>query len=297
MKTINKLMMLICCLAIAFTVSCSKEQTNEINQDDNSQLISEFERNMIDKVGEEEATQLMQNLNNPSRFPITYEGQLCPGVAQSGAAVYRGYSDLNDADFWYFTANAGDVVTIQVDRVSCEMDPVFLLYEGSGDTTSLTLLTGADDNNGQACAPACFSYADPLVSGYALPSTGTYTIAVWDFIGGSCTSGPQAYSIVMSGNSCDADGDGCNDDVDPHPNSDTSPKVVIDGCNTNVNNVFVTQCSTMMDLIADCVAGASNHSDFVLCMAQLTHGWRQAGLINGRQHSRIMRCAGTSSLP
>ena len=167
MKTINKLMMLICCLAIAFTVSCSKEQTNEINQDDNSQLISEFERNMIDKVGEEEATQLMQNLNNPSRFPITYEGQLCPGVAQSGAAVYRGYSDLNDADFWYFTANAGDVVTIQVDRVSCEMDPVFLLYEGSGDTTSLTLLTGADDNNGQACAPACFSYACLL---YTSPS-------------------------------------------------------------------------------------------------------------------------------
>ncbi|PKA84545.1 pre-peptidase [Ulvibacter sp. MAR_2010_11] len=288
--------MLLCCLALGITASCSKDTTTEVQEQENFKFNSEIEQSIIDKAGAEAGAKIIENLNSPARFAITYDGQLCPDEVNYGEAIYRGFADLNDADFWYFNGNAGDVVSIQVDRVSCEMDPVFYLYEGSGDTTSLTLIGSADDNNGQACAPACFSYADPLLSGFVLPSSGVYTIAVWDFIGGACTSGLQAYSIVVSGSFCDADGDGCNDDVDPHPNSNMDATVNIDGCDSGVANVFIG-CSTMNDLIGDCAAAAANHGDFVSCVAHLTNEWKAAGLISGRDKGRIQSCAGQSNIP
>lgn len=300
MKKLNKIFMLVACVAIGMMVSCTQDQTNDVTQEEDLKMSlydTEMGRAMVEKVGEVRANEIMQQMNNPMRFPIAYEGELCPGVANAGEAVYRGYSDFANADFWYFSGDAGDVVDIQVDRVNCDMDPVVRLYSGFGDTTSLIILGQADDNNGQACPENCFSYTDPLLSGVVLPSTGDYTVAVWDFIGGACTSGPQAYSVTATGFSCDADGDGCNDDVDPHPNSNQDATVNIDGCDSGVDNVFVTDCSTMNDLIADCAAAAGNHGDFVSCVAHLTNEWKDAGLISGREKGKIQRCAAQSSLP
>ncbi|MBL7775986.1 MAG: hypothetical protein JNK89_08290 [Saprospiraceae bacterium] len=96
---------------------------------------------------------------------------------------------------------------------------------------------------------------------------------------------------------CDTDGDGCNDNEDPHPNSIQTPTVVIDGCNSNVPNLFVTSCSTMSDLIADCAASAGNHGQFVSCVTQLANGWKQAGLITGAQKGAIVSCAAQSNIP
>ncbi len=298
----NKIFMLTACIAISLMVSCTKDQTNEsIQQLDSktSLLDSDFGRALVEKVGIEKANGILQQVNNQQRTPITYEGQLCPDEVNTGDAVLRGFNDLANADFWSFYGSAGDVVNISVSRVNCEMDPIFYLFEGGGDTGSLTFLIGEDDNNPLSCTPACFAWSDPSISGFVLPSTGYYTVAVWDFASGSCATGTMDYSIVASGSGivCDTDGDGCYDDVDPHPNSNEDPTVTIDGCDSGVDNVFIDDCSTMNDLISDCAAAAANHDEFVDCVAQLTNAWVAEGLITGRQKGRIQSCAGQSGIP
>lgn len=293
MRILSKIFTLIAC-SVMILVSCSKDKADGIQLDENLKVYSDFENHIIDKVGLEAALEIFTQMNSPVRTPISYNGQLCEGDVHIGTAPSGGVFNLALGDFWYFTGNAGDLIGIDVDRITCEMDPIFYVYEGYGDTGALTYAASADDNDPAACE-TCFAFFDPSFSGFALPSTGTYTLVVWDWA--SCAPGDKTYSVSVTGIVCDSDGDGCNDDVDPHPNSNISAEVMIDGCSTGVDNVFVTQCSTMMDLITDCAAGASNHGQFVSCVAALSNEWKHAGLISGREHGKIMRCAATSSLP
>ncbi len=122
---------------------------------------------------------------------------------------------------------------------------------------------------------------------------GLYNFNV-DLVGDGAVYGTQTVEITVL---TDSDGDGCTDDVDPHPNSNQDATIIIDGCDSGVANVFVTDCSTMSDLIADCVASANNHGQFVSCVTQLANDWKRAGLITGSQKGAIMSCAGGSSLP
>jgi hypothetical protein len=94
----------------------------------------------------------------------------------------------------------------------------------------------------------------------------------------------------------DSDGDGVPDDTDECPNSDLSPTVVIDGCDSGVPNTLFADGCTISDLIAHCAAGANNHGQFVSCVAQLTTALRQQGVITGKQKGAIDRCAGKSSI-
>ena len=97
----------------------------------------------------------------------------------------------------------------------------------------------------------------------------------------------------------DTDGDGCCDSVDSHPNSIQDATVIIDGCDSGVANVYVSEdgCSNMSDLIADCAANASNHGDFVSCVAALTNAWKSADIISGQEKGAIQSCAAQSNLP
>jgi hypothetical protein len=115
-----------------------------------------------------------------------------------------------------------------------------------------------------------------------------------NLVGDGAVYGTQTVAITVL---TDSDGDGCANDVDPHPNSNKAPTVVIGGCNSNVPNLFVTQCSTMSDLIADCAANATNHGQFVSCVAALTNAWKAAGLITGAQKGKIMACAAQANIP
>ena len=94
-------------------------------------------------------------------------------------------------------------------------------------------------------------------------------------------------------------GDGCPDAEDPHPNSNVDATVMIDGCDSGVANVFVSEdgCSTMSDLIADCAATATNHGDFVSCVSALTNAWKSAGIISGADKGAIQSCAAQSNIP
>lgn len=95
----------------------------------------------------------------------------------------------------------------------------------------------------------------------------------------------------------DSDGDGVGDGDDVCPDSDLSPTVVIDGCDSGVANVVLEDGCTIMDLIALCSAVAKNHGDFVSCVAQLTNELRKDGVITNKEKSAIQKCAAKANTP
>lgn len=280
MKKLNKLLIIFLCLSVGMMISCSQEQNTDFNEETQkeSPFDSNFERAIIDKVGDDKAQEILDQILNQTRAPIAYNGELCPGVVNSGVAPVRNgfLSGFAAGDFWYFSALAGDVITIDVDRVNCEMDPIMLLYYGFGDDTSLVEVAASDDED-LPCEPACFAWYDPLLIDFALPSTGVYTVVVFDFFSGACVSGPLAYDIVVTGqNPC---------------------IIVIDGCDTGVANQILPDGTTMQQGIDACAAAATNHGDFVSCVARLTNAWVEAGLITGEEKGRIQSCAAGANIP
>ncbi len=109
------------------------------------------------------------------------------------------------------------------------------------------------------------------------------------------------YDGDAEGDVCDADddNDGCDDSEDPHPFSNQDATVIIDGCDSGVSNVFVSEngCSNMSDLIADAAAAATNHGGFVSAVAALANAWKKAGIISGSEKGAIQSCASQSNWP
>jgi hypothetical protein len=285
-----------CCLFM-FN-SCEKnEVTSQEEEVAVNKPMSDLERQMIDAMApEKKAIYLEQRKTKATTLnrPVASNGLLCPDEPVVDEAVARTYSsNLGDADYWTFYGVAGASVTVDVSRITCGMDPYAAVFEGivtdSDDVNFFDSLARGDDNVITGCC-----WGDPNFS-LVLPSTGYYTVVVADWL--SCEPAPLFYQITLSGNICDSDGDGCNDDVDPHPNSDQSATVIIDGCDSGVANTFPVACSTMSDLIADCAASATNHGEFVSCVSHLTNEWKAAGLITGREKGKIQSCAGRSSIP
>lgn len=95
----------------------------------------------------------------------------------------------------------------------------------------------------------------------------------------------------------DTDGDGIPDGEDICPESELSPTIVIDGCDSGVANMLFDDGCTMADLIAECADGASNHGGFVSCVAQLTNEWKQQGFISGQEKGAIQSCAAQADIP
>lgn len=124
-----------------------------------------------------------------------YVGELELGGMGSGAVnpENNGSRDPDPAnsDYWYFFGEAGDTITIDVDRAVAELDPRMWLFEGlitdpflhfgaqidNGDPGHLA---DADDNDPEP--PGLEGpFADPIIT-ITLPSTGYYTIIVTNYI-------------------------------------------------------------------------------------------------------------------
>ncbi|MBI9041918.1 hypothetical protein [Lutibacter sp.] len=98
----------------------------------------------------------------------------------------------------------------------------------------------------------------------------------------------------------DADGDGCSDDQDSHPNSNTNPTINLDGCDINIQNSLVDCGTTMMDQIADAIemiALENMGSDanvlrkkFTRELSKLSYYWYKARLITSRERSALSNC-------
>ncbi len=128
----------------------------------------------------------------------------CPADGTTGEAIFRGYSTSDSGNFYSFTGTAGDAISIGVHRTTSAMDPVLQLRLGTVPvgTSVFTLppVGVADDNNGIPHGVGGF-FADPLLV-MVLPTTGEYTLAIWDFIGAG--PGPVTpYEIHTSGISCE----------------------------------------------------------------------------------------------
>lgn len=119
--------------------------------------------------------------------------------------------------------------------------------------------------------------------------------------GGDAGSLPQATVEFLELPECesgnDSDGDGVPDEEDECPNSDLGAEIVIDDCETGVENQLLDDGCTMADLIMQCADDVVNHGAFVRCVSHLTNLWKCQGIINGGEKGAIMSCAGQSSLP
>ncbi len=105
---------------------------------------------------------------------------------------------------------------------------------------------------------------------------------------------------VCVGGDCvpvDSDGDGVPDVEDDCPESDLNPTIVIDDCETGVENEMLDDGCTMADLITQCAEDVVDHGAFVRCVSNLTNLWKCRKIINGREKGAIMTCAAQSSLP
>jgi len=95
----------------------------------------------------------------------------------------------------------------------------------------------------------------------------------------------------------DSDNDGIPDEEDACPESDTSPTIIIDECDSGVNNVLDEDGCTISDSINEIAEGASNHGKFVSGVAHLLNGLKKQGIIKGSDKGAIQSCASQADIP
>ncbi|REE83117.1 hypothetical protein BX611_0397 [Lutibacter oceani] len=106
---------------------------------------------------------------------------------------------------------------------------------------------------------------------------------------------------------CDSDNDGVPNAEDPYPYSILNEEIDIDDCYPNVENVFVSPGTTMMDEIANLISEINKqydgenyddlHDDFTRELSKLTYAWRKDRLITRRERSAISSCGWRVNIP
>ena len=95
----------------------------------------------------------------------------------------------------------------------------------------------------------------------------------------------------------DSDGDGIANEDDMCPNSILDETIVIDGCDSGVENILFEDGCTVSDLIAEVADNAANHGKFVSGVAHLLNGLKKDGVISGKEKGAVQSCAAQSNIP
>lgn len=73
--------------------------------------------------------------------------------------------------------------------------------------------------------------------------------------------------------------------------------VIIDGCDSGVPNTETPGGLTISELVSDCAEEATNHGQFVSCIAHVTNELKKNGTITGEQKSALQTCAAQADIP
>lgn len=95
----------------------------------------------------------------------------------------------------------------------------------------------------------------------------------------------------------DTDGDGIPDDVDACPTSDLTATVIIDVCDSGVENILFEDGCTTSDEIAQLIENANNHGQFTSSVTHLSNELAQDGIIANQEKGAIQSCAAQANLP
>lgn len=121
--------------------------------------------------------------------------------------------------------------------------------------------------------------------------------------GGVSNRGKSGHNYVRAvragqcGSFGDSDGDEICNDEDSCPYSNLEATIIIDGCDSKVENHLFGDGCTMRDLIGDCENNPASHGKCVSCVSHLTNAWKKAGLITGKQKGAIQSCAAQADIP
>ena len=75
------------------------------------------------------------------------------------------------------------------------------------------------------------------------------------------------------------------------------PVIVIDGCDTGVLDRKLEGDSSISSCIAECASNATNHGQFLRCVASLTRKLQKKGIITGEEEGAILSCAAQANIP
>jgi hypothetical protein len=256
-------------LAAAFFTRCEKDTIdpadNSIINDQTIENVAIDKLELLKKKWALNQVDRKKSKFNAQGVAVTYLADLCEGPisATHGTAYSVDYPEF--WDYYFFSGEAGDIVNIYVPRTSPDMDPMITLYFGTATSTEgitwdyggteMTVLEWSDDDvadNFDSC------YGDPRITNFELPSTGTYTLAVYD--NSSCGS-TLTYDVYISGTVCggdfDTDFDGIYDSADncintPNANqADTDGDGIGDACDNCPDNSNTDQADIDADGVGD----------------------------------------------
>jgi hypothetical protein len=171
-----------------------------------------------------------------------------------------------------------------------------LLHNGRPVVTSMAYAVAMN------CGTMEPAYGNLDLRGTPFKVDDTFTVGGWDAYGlATFSEGAQVVALA---------GGGYCGHINPWPGADPVdgdgilnlgfvgyPNLVIDGCDTDTENLILPGGATLGDMIDECAVGAKNHGKFVSCVAQLTNAWRAGSLITAAQKGSIVSCAAQSSLP
>ncbi len=169
---------------------------------------------------------------------------------------------------------------------------------GEEEQTPFAYILQQEDDDGcglMLLDAAMFEFGDDGESSVEVPMRipgdypcGKYTVETID--------GDVSLTLAIVNEDCDTDLDCILDEADDCPDSALDPVVVVDGCDTGVNNLFFENGCTITDLIIECAADTANHGLFVSCVADLTNALRNEGFISGAEKGAIQSCAAEADI-